>query len=313
MNLHWKTPSIIFTGLLLCNQIAFAASVYYGLQAGTDDGVYKVDMDTGGITKIHSGTFTLGMTAFGADKIIVTDYSQQKISIIHTDGSIYKEFATPVVPHFAVQDPNDLQTIIYSSYVSNQVRLLDVDTESDTFLASYSYANKIGVKPDGTSYISLWLPSGGGHLYNIDTGAFVAGTDWITSIISDPAGNFYFTGHPAWSYNVIYKLDTANSLTTLYSGAEFLSGVAYDEENNRLLSFADEGGAGIALYSFGLDGAMTKLLTGLSLPHHIDPFSGGYAYTLYLNAESSSAVPEPATLLLLLVSGIGMAVKRVIR
>ncbi|MCB1196709.1 PEP-CTERM sorting domain-containing protein, partial [bacterium] len=89
--------------------------------------------------------------------------------------------------------------------------------------------------------------------------------------------------------------------------------ITYDEENNRLLSFADEGGAGIALYSFTLDGTMTKLLTGLSLPHHIDPFSGGYAYTLYLNAESSSAVPEPATLLLMTMSGIGLLVKRSMR
>ncbi len=290
--------------LLMSAKILFASSLFYAVQGGTNNGVYKVDMTSGAYEKIYTGSYLSYITEFDSTKVIVDDYGASKIAIINPDGSIYYQYTTPVQPHAAIRNPDNPDELLYTSFYSNQVRKINMLSSQDTYIASYTYSVRLVERSDGDIYLTTW----GRQLYNLSTSEYVLTTsDSVTSIIADDFGNLYYPGHPSGTgANNIYIIDTNNIVSTFWTNTSGinLGGLTYDKTNNLILAFGQVSGQSTYnLYAFDQNANMTELLTGLELPGPTT--STGYQYALYLNDSNEPIViPEPSSLLLLAIPTI---------
>ena len=304
-----KTLLLLITTFLTCGSV-HATSLFYCAQGGANDGVYKVDMDTGSYEQFFSGSYTSSIKQFDIDKIIVTDRAGSQILVIDTEGDVCHAFATVGEPNSSIRNPDNPDELLYTSYSTGQVRKININSGEDSLVTPLSNAHCMTARYDGSVFVSSWSNSTGSTLNDLsDPATSVLATTWITSLVGDDDGNLYYSGHPVHNPHSIAKIEFGDTVTNSafwQNSNIYIGGVTYDSTNDRILAFGYEGG-NCNLYSFDPDsGDIDTVLTNLALPVAAASVNGGHFYTLILNPDSnygSSAVPEPMTLLLLF-SGI---------
>ena len=304
--------SLLFLGLILSIQTStFAASIYYAGQWGVG-GVYKIDMDSGAVTQLASGTSIYYISPYDDDKIIVTNNDTSTIDIINADnGTVYESISTTASPWAAIQTSNHSNSLYYTSNSSGQIRSIDLTTGDDTLVTNLSHAHRIIESPTGKTYATQWVDSGSNGsspVYELNSGSLElrSTSTYIHHLTTDSAGNIYFIAHPLWNNTLIYKIDaTTYEASLFYTSSTQVAGITYDGDQDRLLYFSYNSN-GLALNELTLEGASTSILTGID----IDTTGSNTGYALYFNGTSTSAVPEPLSIISLLIGCVGFAIKK---
>ena len=237
-----KTLLLLITTFMLCGSV-HASSLFYLATGGANDGVYKIDMTTGSYDQIFSGSYTTSIKQFDNDKLIVSDYTNSKISVLDTEGSICYSFATIGAVVSAIRNPNNPDELLYTVHSTGQIRKININTGVDTLISNRSNAHQIGSRSDGTVFVASWWASEyrGGMLHDIyDPATYAMTTTWMASLVGDNDGNLYYSGHSVANPHSIAKIefgDTVSDSVVWYNSNIYIGGLTYDSTNDRILAF----------------------------------------------------------------------------
>ncbi len=304
--------------ILLYTFISFATACFaspsiYITTRWTQGGLFKLNMDTSQAERIdtysadHDFT-TLGQ--YGSNHLLAASYAgTNALMIFNEDGSLATEYETVYNSVGAIEKPNSDGDIYYAQYTQATVQLLDIQTGTSTTVRStgFGYAWQMALRSNGEVYVAEWS---GTRMMGIDSGTTISSSGWALFLEADDYGNLYKNN----GYNIIQKINQDNTVSTFWSDSNIaLYNLAYDHAEDVFYGLAKDNSTGLLnLYQFDLMGNMSLYLsniTGLTGGYNGNP-PQLYSNMIVLSNDIATVIPEPASLILLALGGVGILCRK---